>query len=77
MADLAIWSKPFVWAFVVLIALTLLRLLQVGKRDLRLPPGPPTIPILGNAHQIPRTGLYKQYVISSLVDTGINVDRLV
>lgn len=34
--------------------------LNLGKRDSRMPPGPPTIPVLGNAHQIPSTGLYKQ-----------------
>ncbi|KAK1722091.1 cytochrome P450 [Colletotrichum lupini] len=34
--------------------------LQIGKRDPRMPPGPPTLPVLGNSHQIPRTGLYKQ-----------------
>lgn len=28
-------------------------LLRFGSRDKRLPPGPPTIPILGNAHLIP------------------------
>jgi len=38
------------------------RLLQIGKRDPRLPPGPPTVPILGNAHMIPTTGLGKKYV---------------
>ncbi len=43
------------------------RLLQVGKRDSRLPPGPPTVPILGNALQIPPTGLGKKYVISNLL----------
>jgi hypothetical protein len=35
-------------------------LLNLGKRDKRMPPGPPTIPILGNAHQIPSTGLFRQ-----------------
>lgn len=36
------------------------RLLQVGKRDPRLPPGPPTLPILGNMLDIPTTGLGKK-----------------
>lgn len=36
------------------------RLLKIGSRHPRMPPGPPTIPILGNAHQIPITGLGKK-----------------
>ncbi len=36
------------------------RLLKVGSRDPRIPPGPPTVPILGNLLQIPRTGLSKK-----------------
>jgi hypothetical protein len=35
------------------------RILQIGKRDPRLPPGPPTQRIFGNALQIPPTGSYK------------------
>ncbi|KAH6972758.1 putative cytochrome P450 oxidoreductase [Ilyonectria sp. MPI-CAGE-AT-0026] len=38
------------------------RLLQVGKRDPRLPPGPPTLPILGNMLDIPTTGLGKKFM---------------
>jgi hypothetical protein len=55
-------------AYIVSSVLTLLaiygfyRLLQVGKRDPRMPKGPPTIPILGNLHQIPPTGLYKKSI---------------
>ncbi|KAL1896114.1 hypothetical protein Sste5346_004854 [Sporothrix stenoceras] len=44
-------------ALLAIVAVGLYRLLQVGKRDPRLPPGPPTIPVLGNAHMIPTTGL--------------------
>lgn len=46
--------------FILGVCLLVYRLLQVGKRDPRMPPGPPTVPLLGNAHQIPATGLYKQ-----------------
>jgi hypothetical protein len=34
------------------------KLLRFGHRDKRLPPGPPTIPVLGNAHLIPSHGLH-------------------
>ena len=42
------------------------RLLRVGSRDKRLPPGPPTWPVLGNLHLIPATGLGKKYDIPFL-----------
>ncbi|CAI4213213.1 unnamed protein product [Parascedosporium putredinis] len=38
------------------------KLLQVGKRDPRMPKGPPTLPIIGNAHQIPASGLYRKFL---------------
>lgn len=50
-------------AFIVMVIIYgLYRISQIGKRDKRMPPGPPTVPILGNLHQIPITGLYKKSV---------------
>jgi hypothetical protein len=39
------------------VAFGIYKLLRTGSRDKRLPPGPPTIPILGNLLDIPKTGL--------------------
>jgi len=39
--------------FAVVAAVYLLaRLLLVGRRPAGLPPGPPTVPVLGNIHQV-------------------------
>lgn len=50
---------PNYWGAIALfIAFGIYRLLQIGRRDPRMPKGPPTVPILGNFHQIPSSGLY-------------------
>ncbi|CAM1509767.1 Fc.00g001020.m01.CDS01 [Cosmosporella sp. VM-42] len=48
-------------ALVLALAYPAYRLSQVGKRRPRMPPGPPTVPLLGNALQIPTAGLGKQF----------------
>ncbi|KAJ9132415.1 putative cytochrome P450 oxidoreductase [Pleurostoma richardsiae] len=43
--------------FIVFVLFVTYKILRIGRRDSRLPPGPPTVPILGNAHLIPTTGI--------------------
>ncbi|KAH7264569.1 cytochrome P450 [Fusarium solani] len=45
---------------VIGLCVAIYRVLQIGKRDPRMPKGPPTVPVLGNAHMLPTTGLYKK-----------------
>lgn len=46
-------SHQILLGVVLLCALGIWRILQIGKRDARLPPGPPTVPVLGNLNTIP------------------------
>ena len=46
-------------ALVVIIGFA--RLLLVGRRPKGYPPGPPTLPILGNIHQMPARDAHLQF----------------
>lgn len=51
----------FYSAFVILFASALWRLSQIGRRPKNYPPGPPTLPIVGNLHLIPREKRHLQF----------------
>jgi cytochrome P450 len=52
----------FTWSlWVVPTAYVLYKVLTFGRREKNLPPGPPTIPVLGNAHLIPLKGLHLKF----------------
>jgi hypothetical protein len=52
-----------VWAGIAFVLLALIRLLTSGRRRSGMPPGPPTLPVIGNAHQIPAHNFYEKYVM--------------
>ncbi|KAL0937329.1 cytochrome p450 [Colletotrichum truncatum] len=49
---------PYLW--IAPAVFLLYKIFTFGRREKHLPPGPPTIPILGNAHLIPSTGFFAQ-----------------
>lgn len=48
------------WAGIAFFLLGLTRLLTSGHRKRGMPPGPPTLPVIGNVHQIPEHNLYEK-----------------
>jgi len=42
----------------VVVAWTMIKLFNIGKRDSNLPPGPPTLPLLGNIASFPSEHIY-------------------
>jgi hypothetical protein len=48
-------------AVIVLFSVMIYRLRNVGKRPNRYPPGPQTVPILGNIHLMPPENIHGQF----------------
>ncbi|QGA18020.1 hypothetical protein EYB26_005698 [Talaromyces marneffei] len=65
MADI----NSLVIASVIVVLLYLL--LSIGKRDSRLPPGPPTLPIIGNIHLIPKAQPFLKFTELSKIYGGL------
>ncbi|KAI2630115.1 cytochrome P450 [Xylaria nigripes] len=54
-------SAAWVYPVLALLGLAIYRILQIGSRPKDYPPGPPTIPILGNLHLMPKENGHEQF----------------
>lgn len=54
-------STQSIFAVVAFVAILLWQLSKIGRRPKDYPPGPPTLPLLGNLHQIPDQKRHLQF----------------
>lgn len=55
--------SPVSASIVAVLVLVLWRVSKIGRRPKNYPPGPPTLPLIGNLHQIPETKRHIQFEI--------------
>lgn len=59
---MALLASPAVLlSLAALLIASLIKVLRIGTRPAGYPPGPPTIPILGNLHQMPTRDAHLQF----------------
>jgi hypothetical protein len=63
----------YIWALSLLGGIYIVfKLARFGSREKHLPPGPPTYPIVGNAHLAVDKDLYKRSLYFSIDNWSIN-----